>query len=663
MAIVNSTFRAYTEKLGATDTSTFVGNEGDLFYDPNTATLRISDGSTPGGVPVAGGGGGGGISLTDISASSTSPGTAALSYDNITGVFTYTPPDLSSYAQTSNLNIANWDTAYGWGNHADAGYLTSLGPAAGVTTAKINNWDTAYGWGNHADAGYLTSVALNDVTDVNITAPSNGQVLKYDGAEWVNETASSGGGEANFVATGTIPNGSPIIIREDGTVEAVALAPSGGFSAGSPQTIRNFTTSYIAATYDSNNNKVVIAYAAGTNTGQGVAIVGTVSGNSITYGTPVTFTATNIDQISAVFDTSNDKVVIAYRDASTNSRAIVGTVSGDSISFGTPVTFAGNCAYISCAYDSTNNNIVIAYKDGDNSSFGTAIVGSVSGNSISFGIPVVFNSARTDYISTLYDPNNDKVVVAYKDFGGSNKQGTAIVGTISGTSISFGTRVQFTNNFSEYISAVYDSTNDKVVIAYEDVDNSSHGTAIVGTISGTSISFGSPVVFASSTTEYISIAYDPTNQTIAIAYEDLDNSSDGTTILGSVSGSSIRFNTAIVFDSDAVKFTATTYDSTNNKIVTAYGDTTSGKAVVINADNTDPTNLTNENYIGIAAESVSDGATGKINIVSGINRSQTGLTTARTYYVQVDGTIALTPDTPSVVAGTSISSTEIVVKG
>ena len=60
---------------------------------------------------------------------------------------------------------ANWDTAYGWGNHASAGYLTSYTEtdpvfsahaASGVTSTKISNWDTAYGWGDHASAGYLT---------------------------------------------------------------------------------------------------------------------------------------------------------------------------------------------------------------------------------------------------------------------------------------------------------------------------------------------------------------------------------------------------------------------------------------------------------------------------------------------------------------------------
>ena len=69
----------------------------------------------------------------------------------------------------------------------------------------------------------------------------------------------------------------------------------------------------------------------------------------------------------------------------------------------------------------------------------------------------------------------------------------------------------------------------------------------------------------------------------------------------------------------------------------------------------------NENFIGLAAEAISDGATGKINIIGGINASQTGLTTAQTYYVNSTGGISTSIS--SVVAGTSISSTEIIVKG
>lgn len=54
----NTIFRPFLEKLGGTKVSDFIGKEGDLFYDPATTTLRISDGSTPGGIVFSSGGGG-----------------------------------------------------------------------------------------------------------------------------------------------------------------------------------------------------------------------------------------------------------------------------------------------------------------------------------------------------------------------------------------------------------------------------------------------------------------------------------------------------------------------------------------------------------------------------------------------------------------------------
>jgi len=67
----------------------------------------------------------------------------------------------------ADLNIANWDTAYGWGDHSAAGYLTaetdpvfSASPAAGIVADDITNWDTAFGWGNHASAGYALASDL-----------------------------------------------------------------------------------------------------------------------------------------------------------------------------------------------------------------------------------------------------------------------------------------------------------------------------------------------------------------------------------------------------------------------------------------------------------------------------------------------------------------------
>ncbi len=53
-----SVFRTFLEKLGGTTAAQFVGTKGDLFFDPDQGTpvLKVSDGSTAGGVAVGSGG-------------------------------------------------------------------------------------------------------------------------------------------------------------------------------------------------------------------------------------------------------------------------------------------------------------------------------------------------------------------------------------------------------------------------------------------------------------------------------------------------------------------------------------------------------------------------------------------------------------------------------
>jgi len=466
------------------------------------------------------------------------------------------------------------------------------------------------------------------------------------------------GGATGFVASGSIGNGATVGINADGTVSVIAGVDQ---AVGTAVVFESASSLFISATYDSNAQKVVIAYQDGGNSNYGTAIVGTVSGTSISFGTAVVFESAYSTFISATYDSNAQKVVIAYRDEGNSSygTAIVGTVDGTSISFGTAVVFeSANSVYISAIYDSNAQKVVIAYRDGGNSSYGTAIVGTVSGTSISFGTAVVFESATSDYISSAYDANAQKVVIAYAD-GGNSNHGTAIVGTVSGTSISFGTAVVFESANIDSISATYDANAQKVVIAYRDGGNSSYGTAIVGTVSGTSISFGTAVVFESAQSPYISAIYDSNAQKVVIAYRDIGNSSYGTAIVGTVSGTLISFGTAVVFESAGSIYMSATYDSNAQKVVIAYrdeGNSNYGTSVVFqNASTNAPS------YIGLSTQAVSDTDAVTVTTVAGINESQTGLTPDTLYYVNDDGT--LTATATNTYAGKAVSATELLVKG
>ena len=495
---------------------------------------------------------------------------------------------------------------------------------------------------------------------------SDSGLRAYDGSAW--SAVGAGGGTFSGITSGTLANGQTVIIHSDGKVGIVTISGSADPSVGTPVVFESSDSTYnTSAIFDSSSNKVVIAYRDGANSNYGTAIVGTVSGTSISFGTPVVFNSATTTYISATFDSSSNKVVIAYSDYGNSQAgtAIVGTVSGTSISFGTPGVFdSAGIYYASATYDSTNNKVVIAYRDGGNSNYGTGIVGTVSGTSISFGSAVVFNSDRTDRITTTFDSTNGKVVVAYADHGNSN-YGKARIATVSGTSISFeGSAVFESANTNSSMSATYDSSNDRVVIAYRDGGNSFYGTAVVGTISGTSISFGTPVVFESAETGHFAATYDSTKEKVVIAYRDYGNSNYGTVIVGTVSGTSISFGSAVVFESGGTYDTSATYDSANGKVVISYqdeGNSNYGTAVVFSVDTLE-TNLTSENFLGFSDADYSDGDTAKIQIAGAVDDAQSGLTTGSLHYVQPDGTLSTTAGDPSVEAGTALSATKIKVK-
>ena len=167
-----------------------------------------------------------------------------------------------------------------------------------------------------------------------------------------------------------------------------------------------------------------------------------------------------------------------------------GTISGTSLSFGTAATFnAGSTLDICCEYNpNTANQFVIVFKDGGNNNYGKAIVGTVSGTSISMGSEYTFESAIVQYLSMSFDPNTSgKFVVAFRD-SGNNGKGKTVIGTISGTSISWGSEAIFFNVATTYIKVAYDkNTANKFLVTYS---SSSAYYARVGSVSNTSVTFG-----------------------------------------------------------------------------------------------------------------------------------------------------------------------------
>jgi hypothetical protein len=166
-----------------------------------------------------GGGGGAGISLTDLSVSVGTAGTANLAYNNATGVFDYTPPDLSTFLTTvafSDLTGTPTTIAgYGITDAFDGDYgnltnaptipadLTDLGITDG-TSGQVLSTDGSgnFTFVNQTGGGGGGATTLGGLTDVSSTAPSSGQVLKWSGTEWAPATdLTSSGGSGGIALT------------------------------------------------------------------------------------------------------------------------------------------------------------------------------------------------------------------------------------------------------------------------------------------------------------------------------------------------------------------------------------------------------------------------------------------------------------------------------
>ena len=482
--------------------------------------------------------------------------------------------------------------------------------------------------------------------------------------------------QEHATTSGAITNGTAVVANSDGTVGAAAETVS--FLEG---TAVNFSTQFDGGVgYDSTNNKIVVAWADESNNAYGSARVGTIdpSDNSVTFGSTTVFESAGVKvkHGSIAHDVANNKIVIAYKDEGNNNygTAVVGTISGTSISFGTPVVYSSENNVVNnlALYSPTEEKVLIVYRLAGGS--GRANVATVSGTSISFGSYVQYHS-NVSTVSAAYITTADKFCIYYLDTTGSypSQHTEARIGTISGTSISFGSANQISptssagNELPNYGRAVYDTKNDKMIFTWSESGDGSH--AVVGTVSGTSISTGTAVNFdGESISSEMGVVFDENVGKVFISYK---ASVSGTNlrkfIIGTVSGTSISFNTEDDFGPNvgsASKHT-TVYDSGSKRVVIAYDDQENSEIGYVTVFTLGGTaqNITSENYIGIARSGAASGAGIIVDTQGAIADNLSGLTPGQSYYVQTDGTLSTTAADPSVFAGTAVSATELIVKG
>ena len=284
--------------------------------------------------------------------------------------------------------------------------------------------------------------------------------------------------------------------------------------------------------------------------------------------------------------TASGNVTSSGKPVILNSDGTVTEVSGSSSTVGSETqvqSSAPNGAPQVCV---TTGGQAVAFVD--DSITGEAYVLTGSGSTITKSTSSYQYSSSLVYsISCCYDSANDKVVVAWMNFSNPTRAQWIRVGTVSGTgasaSISWGTAVNFANptTYTGQNRMIYDPDTGNVCIAY--YNNTTYLTATCGTVSGTNITMGTPVVLASVNVASSNLVYDPSADRVVFTYE-----KDATTFnsrVGQMSGSgataTVTLGTEQTILSGNVGTIFPVYDPDNVKVCVAYIPNSTGALDVV----------------------------------------------------------------------------------
>jgi hypothetical protein len=354
---------------------------------------------------------------------------------------------------------------------------------------------------------------------------------------------------------GDILKGSMVVVNSNGTVSQVtgtigskdydytnavtfSYGNAAGGNAGQVTNASGINAIFVdGSATPANNNKIVITYTSAQMAGYGVIVVGEISSlGVITFGVPVFYASLSTAQNNTVYDPSQDKICVVYRNNNDSNRPAMRwmDISGNSITnISNEFQVAtGSADYLAGAY--ANNGYVIAqYTDTSDSNQGR--------------IKGMKYSNNTTVIQT-----NLAYLPGHSSQGGSGKhaRGTKMINC---------------------------PTHNKAISVYNDDSNGGKGTACAFSVDGTgNIAAGSPLYINSGNAIEISgiaLTYDTSNNNVAM-------------IFTHASGNGIRFGGCIANSSNdnltavspvEIKSTSNVANNTTHSAISYHAE--SGKMV------------------------------------------------------------------------------------
>lgn len=493
----------------------------------------------------------------------------------------------------------------------------------------------------------------------------------------IQTTAATAGGSITAVASGTLPNGCTVVVNSNGTVSAIAASVTTATTG--PITSTNIgagATGQISATYNTLRN-VVFVYFRNGNTGYINAVVGTISGTTITWGTPVSVASFPVSNSAArpmasVFDSTNNIHVAIYTDTSAFQDIYVSACNVDASNQITVLnanqnlgTQPGSIYGLTAAYNASRNRTVIAWSMYTDQAYNASYCFTVSSTgTVTAGSPITIDPTNyTGYqLAITTEPSTGKIIYFYQGTDSYLWTRMAQLPSSGNTITNLGTATAVTgiNNNNYTIAVGYDVPSGNIVYAYT---VSSTMISKAATISGYTLTLGSSTSLGFSYTTFSPnfVTMPGSNQTF---FYGENNNGGGTIYAAPVTlsgttvtvGSLVQLNTGTYTSNVARSFVVA--DPVRLQFIVVGSQGSSMKA---NTWTNVTTNLTSDNFVGFSSASYTNGQTATINVVGSVNANQSGLTAGTRYYAGGGGNLITASSQPY--AGIALSATSLLVKG
>tara|TARA_B110000879_G_scaffold210637_1_gene301214 strand:- start:155 stop:1327 length:1173 start_codon:yes stop_codon:yes gene_type:complete len=295
-----------SQRRNYTDGTTRIGEQDRLWYDSNTNTLRISDGVTPGGKPVA---------TTSISAT-------AITSNSTTLVVDHSLPQIvpgMSFVSSAGNYIVNYNSKF-----------LIVDTASITETAKTDVIALYADLSTRSATGSETSRSASDIYANETLGPG---VYIHTGAITVNGTLTLNGSStdefiirtAGAITTGTF---AEIVLTGGATSSNVWFVSAGAPSTGASTTVRgNFLANHAAPSMGASTNFEgrMLAVNGAIALGEACVITGPTGTRTTSIGTLIFFNLfTGAQAIS-----STGTVTTVELSIGTNQGAVTGFVDGN----------------------------------------------------------------------------------------------------------------------------------------------------------------------------------------------------------------------------------------------------------------------------------------------------------------------------------------------